>query len=201
MRHIESKQQDSRFKSNHIKNEFKHKWFKKVNRKTECLDKWIWMAESLCCSPETITTLLISCTPVQNKKLKQKTKKQTVTWIKANPTVCYIHLLCLVTQMSDSLRPPCTAACQATLSTGILQARILAWKAYPFSRGSSDPGIELGSPALQVYSLPAELPGKPHIHLEWPKIKTSDTKCWQGCGGIQNIASEIIKWQNHFPVS
>ena len=69
----------SRFKSNHIKNEFKHKWFKKVNRKTDCLDKCIWMAESLCCSPETITTLLISCTPVQNKKLKQKTKKQTVT--------------------------------------------------------------------------------------------------------------------------
>ena len=26
----------------------------------------ICMAESLCCSPETITTLLISCTPIQN---------------------------------------------------------------------------------------------------------------------------------------
>jgi len=26
--------------------------------------------------------------------------------------------------------------------------RILEWVAYPFSRGSSDPGIELGSPAL-----------------------------------------------------
>ena len=75
MRHIENKQQDSRFKSNHIKNEFKHKWFKKINRKTDCLDKCIWMAESLCCSPETITTLLISCTPVQNKKLKQKKQK------------------------------------------------------------------------------------------------------------------------------
>ena len=30
---------------------------------------WIWMAESPCCPPETITTLLISYTPIQNKKL------------------------------------------------------------------------------------------------------------------------------------
>jgi len=37
--------------------------------------------------------------------------------------------------------------------------RIREWIAYPFSRGSSDPGIELGSPALQADSLPAELPG------------------------------------------
>ena len=39
--------------------------------------------------------------------------------------------------------------------------RILEWVAYPFSRGSSQPGIEPGSPALQVDSLPAELPRKP----------------------------------------
>ena len=43
-------------------------------------------SESLCCSPETITTLLIGCTPIQNKKFKEKkeenltaTKKSTVT--------------------------------------------------------------------------------------------------------------------------
>ena len=39
--------------------------------------------------------------------------------------------------------------------------RILEWVAYPFLGGSPDPGIEPGSPALQVDSLPAELPGKP----------------------------------------
>ena len=32
---------------------------------------------------------------------------------------------------------------------------------YLFSRGSSDPGIHPGPPALQADSLPAELPGKP----------------------------------------
>ena len=39
--------------------------------------------------------------------------------------------------------------------------RILDCIAYPFSRSFPDPGIEPGSPALQVDSLPAELPGKP----------------------------------------
>jgi len=34
---------------------------------------------------------------------------------------------------------PCTAACQALLSMGILQARILEWTAMPSSRGSSQP--------------------------------------------------------------
>ena len=38
--------------------------------------------------------------------------------------------------------------------------RILEWIAYPFSRGSSCPGIEPESPASQVYSLPTELSGK-----------------------------------------
>ena len=38
---------------------------------------------------------------------------------------------------------------------GILQARILEWVAFPFSRGSST-GIEPRSPALQADSLLAE---------------------------------------------
>ena len=58
---------------------------------------------------------------------------------------------------SDSLRPEdCTVH-------EILQARILEWGAFPFSRGLSNPGIEPGSPALQVDSLPTELSGKPCI--------------------------------------
>ena len=43
----------------------------------------------------------------------------------------------------------------------ILQARILEWIAFPFSRGSSQPREWTRSPALQVDSLPAELQGKP----------------------------------------
>ena len=52
--------------------------------------------------------------------------------------------------------------------------RILEWVAYPFSKGSSQPGIELGSPALHVDSLPAELPGKPR----WVSIMVQRTS-WQ----------------------
>ena len=42
--------------------------------------------------------------------------------------------------------------------------RILEWVVYPFSRDRLlNPGIEPGSPALRVDSLPAELPGKPMV--------------------------------------
>ena len=44
-------------------------------------------AESLCCSPEPITTLLIGYTPIQNKKFKRKKKKRMQpikTWIIRN---------------------------------------------------------------------------------------------------------------------
>ena len=46
---------------------------------------------------------------------------------------------------------------------GILQARILEWVAFSCSKGSSNPGIEPRSPALQVDSLSSESPGKPRV--------------------------------------
>ncbi|KAB0350400.1 hypothetical protein FD754_015257 [Muntiacus muntjak] len=66
---------------------------------------------------------------------------------------------------------------------GILQARILEWVAFPFSRGSSQPGIKPRSPALQVDSLPSEPPGKPklliyatiEINLKIPLLNISQT--------------------------
>ena len=38
---------------------------------------------------------------------------------------------------------------------------MLEWEPIPSSADLSNPGIELGSLALQVDSFPAELPGKP----------------------------------------
>ena len=35
------------------------------------MDTCVCMTESLCSSPKTVTTLLISCTPIQNIKLKK----------------------------------------------------------------------------------------------------------------------------------
>ena len=46
------------------------------------------------------------------------------------------------------------------------------WSGLPFSSSGDlpDPGIELGSPAWQVDSLPTELPGKPPNGLEWVNL-------------------------------
>ena len=44
---------------------------------------------------------------------------------------------------------------------GVLQARILEWGAFPFTRGSSQPRDWTQVSILQVDSLPAEPPGKP----------------------------------------
>ena len=57
----------------------------------------------------------------------------------------------------------CLTLCDPTDYTvhGILQARILEWVAFPFSRDLPNPGIKPRSPALQADSLPAEPPGKP----------------------------------------
>ena len=53
--------------------------------------------------------------------------------------------LCLLDQSCLTLWTPWT-----TQSMEILQTRILKWVAYPFSRGSSPPRNQTGSPALHT---------------------------------------------------
>ena len=53
---------------------------------------------------------------------------------------------------------------------GILQASILECVAIPFPRGSSNPGIEARSPALQADSLSSEPPGKSSFGVKEPKF-------------------------------
>ena len=48
---------------------------------------------------------------------------------------------------------------------GILQERILECVAIPFSRDLPNPGIEPGTPTLQVDSLLSEPPGKPYVYI------------------------------------
>ena len=57
---------------------------------------------------------------------------------------------------------PWTVACQAPLSMGILQARIVEWVAMPSSGDLPDPGIKPRSPALQEDSLPLSHQGSPN---------------------------------------
>ena len=65
--------------------------------------------------------------------------------------------------VSDSLQPHGYSSLPGSSVRGILQARILEWVAIPFSRGSSNPGIEPGSSALWDDSLQSEPPGKPTL--------------------------------------
>ena len=65
----------------------------------------------------------------------------------------------LVTQSCLTLCDPMDCSPPGSSAHGILQGRILEWLAIPFSRGSSWPEIEPGSPALQEDSLPSEPPG------------------------------------------
>ena len=70
----------------------------------------------------------------------------------------------LVTQSCLTLCDLIDCSPQGSSVLWILQARILEWVAIPFFRGSSDPGIEPRSPALQTDSLLSEPPGKPYVY-------------------------------------
>ena len=75
---------------------------------------------------------------------------------------------------SSTLCDPMDCRLPGSSAQGILQARGLEWVAIPFSRGSFQPGIIPGFPALQENPLPSEPPGSwrgvPKDHL-W-KYKT-----------------------------
>ena len=60
----------------------------------------------------------------------------------------------------------CPTLCDAMDYTvsGILQARILEWVAFPFSRGPSQPKDQTQVSTLQADSLPAEPQGKPTLY-------------------------------------
>ena len=73
--------------------------------------------------------------------------------------VCVYAVLCLVAQSSPTLCDPWTVGCQAPLSMGILQARIL--ENLLLQGNLPNPGIKPSSPALQADSLPSKAPGKP----------------------------------------
>ena len=83
-----------------------------------------------------------------------------------NTLKCYYILISIersswVYSVKVKVAQPCPTLCDPMGYTvhGILQARILEWVAFPFSRGSLQPGIKPRSPTLQADSLPAEPQG------------------------------------------
>ena len=96
---------------------------------------------------------------VKNRDITFLTKVHVVKAM-VFPIVTYIcECVCVCVKVAQL----CPTLCDPMDYTvhGILKARILEWVAFPFSRGSSQPGIEPRSSALQVDSSPAEPQGKP----------------------------------------
>ena len=71
--------------------------------------------------------------------------------------VCVSHSV-----MSNSLWPH-RLALQAPLSMGFSRQEYWSGLPFPFPGDLRDPGIELGSPALQADALPSEPSGKPKL--------------------------------------
>ena len=73
------------------------------------------------------------------------------------------HIFSLQIPLKAEVTQSCLTLCDPMDYTvhGILQARILEWVAFPFSRGSSQPRDQTQVSHLQEDSLPAEPPRKP----------------------------------------
>ena len=82
--------------------------------------------------------------------------------------VCCAKLL----QSCPILRVPIDYSPPGSSVHGTLQARTLEWVAMPSPRDLPTPGTEPASPALQVESLPTELPRKPIYMLTYTEIYT-----------------------------
>ena len=102
-------------------------------------------------------------------------------WDISSPTKDGTQVPCIGSQREGRSCPTLCDPMDYTVH-GILQARILEWVPFPFSRGSSQPGIKPKSPTLRADSLPAESQGKPkhpwNICLPIVFSDLSSKTCW-----------------------
>ena len=75
----------------------------------------------------------------------------------------YEQVKMIVAQSLSYSATPWTIACQAPLSMEFSRQEYWSGLPYPSPGDLLDSGIEPGSPALQVDSLPSEPPGKPNM--------------------------------------
>ena len=93
--------------------------------------------------------------------------------------------VCLDVQSCATLCDPMNCSPPGTHIHGILQAGILGRVDVSLSRDLPNPGIEPGSPALQVDSLPSEPPGK-HICQLCMHAKLLNL-CLQGLSNVMDL--------------
>ena len=91
-----------------------------------------------------------------------------VSVVQKSESVIYIYthivVVVLIAQLCPTLCDPMDYSWPGSSVHGILQARILEWVTIPFSRGSSDPGIEPRFPTLEVDSLPSVQEARTRAH-------------------------------------
>ena len=91
----------------------------------------------------------------------------------------------LAAQVCPTLCDPMDCSPPGSSVHGSFQERTLEWVAISFSRGSSHPGIEPRSPALQACALTSEPPGKPilpkkEVYFTKDKIVSTKVKVTEG---------------------
>ena len=96
-------------------------------------------------------TVLLLVPSMDYPQLTRQTDREMVV-----VEVSILEVLVLGTQSCLTLCDPMDCSPPGSSVCEILQARILEWVAISFSRGSSGPGIEPRSPALQADALPTE---------------------------------------------
>ena len=131
------------------------------------MDTFICMAESHHCSPETVTSMLISYIPIQNKTLKIKIKiTDTIQYCEKSRDAYNPQHACVLSHavISNSLQPNGLYP-QAPLFTEFSSHKY--WSRLPFLlqgislTHGSNPCLSLASPALEGRFFTTALPGKP----------------------------------------
>ena len=103
-----------------------------------------------------------TCMQLKKQELEPNMEQLTSSkWARSTKLYCRVKVKVHVSQLCLTLCDPMNYKV-----LGILQARILEWVAFPFSKDLCNPGTEPRSPALQADSLSAESHRSPRT-LKW----------------------------------
>ena len=91
----------------------------------------------------------------------------------------YKNVLCLVTQLCSTLCGPMDVACQAPLSLGILQARILLWVAIPSSKIFPTQGLNPGLLHCRQILYHLSHQGSPYTKIKDQNVRLETTELLQ----------------------
>ena len=159
------------------------------------MDTCVHMAESLCCSPETIIASLTSYTPIQNKKLKQQQQQQqqkkfsvvvnvSTTWASlrlrnhSQHQHCYLPppsllllscfsrvRLCVTPQIAAHQAPPSLGFSRQEHWSGLPLPSLHRPCSWTRANPSSNPSYFISPSPCRQIRLSPSLPGTPHIYF------------------------------------